>query len=860
MTTKNYGPSVSGYLDPSGRNWENPVFQAGKPVLDKELNLVEDLSSGYGQAALRRAIPSGWISDDFTSSSDMASAIFTPSTTPDELVLPNGLVAHVTGWLLDLSYTNSSTQNQILLSSAPLAVGSRRTDLVILEVWRRLLSAAPSTDGKSPLGRIWRNGNVKIDPVDDAMLNYDDDILDTAVGSESTKRVQLQYRLRVINYIDVFAYPYGINDPTVVANSVPSAAMFPDGVATTFVYANQSGNGDSGLWVAGDGNPTNDLNTVDGYMYAIPLMAVTRRNQSPFDRNTNHNGAVDYATGTSDRPDGLFYDIIDARDILDLRNGVQPTGWNYAEVLTKNFNYLLDNQIRTDWMTTAVGGGYSGHTVFTADEIGVLPGDGVDTGDTPGANFIGEFDSVRRFFSDRSMVEVVTVALPCPAADWTDAVALGAPATLNPTALPVYPFAAYNWASRNPASVLFLDVVGARWVGEAADATRRTIDATPYIQTVKNLGVAPLVAVDILFGSVPADVIDQRLMVDLLISWPSGLGLTKTPTANYPDSIYVNNPAMLPAGAALVNTNFDFPHREVQMQFTQDPRTIVQMAEEPAAATYFILPERAASIVSVLKNGAAIAGSTSIGADGYYVTFDMETTSPMDDLTIEYVPLRPLPENSVQITTYYEARAPQTSREALIGTTLSVIPRCIGSSMYTLTVGSGSPDTAYPFETAYTQMGGIFPTAASTFAGDHELAAAASIFTSEFNASTGFLKLPMYIDYVANPQEVVFNRMAGNIDAEDRTYFPEVPAGVYIPNAYSQPLTDAKRHRNILPVLAELTADTALGFKGQLLLVLLLREALFDKTNGIFFDPDPNANTTVASVFRVKGNLLNKRA
>ena len=102
--------------------------------------------------------------------------------------------------------------------------------------------------------------------------------------------------------------------------------------------------------------------------------------------------------------------------------------------------------------------------------------------------------------------------------------------------------------------------------------------------------------------------------------------------------------------------------------------------------------------------------------------------------------------------------------------------------------------------------------------------------------------------------------MAGNIDAEDRTYFPEVPAGVYIPNAYSQPLTDAKRHRNILPVLAELTADTALGFKGQLLLVLLLREALFDKTNGIFFDPDPNANTTVASVFRVKGNLLNKRA
>ena len=52
MSTKNYGPASSGYLDPTGRNWENPVFQAGKPVLDKELNLVEDLSSGFGQGAL----------------------------------------------------------------------------------------------------------------------------------------------------------------------------------------------------------------------------------------------------------------------------------------------------------------------------------------------------------------------------------------------------------------------------------------------------------------------------------------------------------------------------------------------------------------------------------------------------------------------------------------------------------------------------------------------------------------------------------------------------------------------------------------------------------------------------------------
>jgi hypothetical protein len=42
--------------------------------------------------------------------------------------------------------------------------------------------------------------------------------------------------------------------------------------------------------------------------------------------------------------------------------------------------------------------------------------------------------------------------------------------------------------------------------------------------------------------------------------------------------------------------------------------------------------------------------------------------------------------------------------------------------------------------------------------------------------------------------------------------------------------------------------------------MLLLRYGLFDETNGVFFNADLTQNTTVASVFRLKGNLLNKRA
>ncbi len=219
MATKNLGAGVSGYLDPEGRNFETTVYQSGKPVLDKELNLAQDTEQDLELRTRRRTAPSGWIADDFLSTSDMTSGIFTASATANELKIPQDLRAHINGWLLRVGNTASNTVNRLSLGAGPIGAGTNRTDIVVLEVWRRLLSASPSTTGKSGSGRIWWNGNVKIDPADDLTLNYADDILDGAVGSETTKRVQIQYRLRVITGVDIFAYPWGIDDPVVVANS-----------------------------------------------------------------------------------------------------------------------------------------------------------------------------------------------------------------------------------------------------------------------------------------------------------------------------------------------------------------------------------------------------------------------------------------------------------------------------------------------------------------------------------------------------------------------------------------------------------------------------------------------------------------
>jgi hypothetical protein len=858
MSTKNYGPLTS-YLDPDGRSWETTVFQAGKPVLSQELNLQEDLATDTRRLTRLRACPSGWLANDFLNSSDPSSGIFLSSVSPNFIGVPP-LLARVNDWNIPVNNTEFNGANVLDLGANPVGVGARRQDLVILEVWRRLIPPSPSTVGKSPAGRIWRDGNVKVAAADDLALNYADDILDPMVAAETTKRVQIQYRLRVIQGIDLYAYPYGIDDPLLFANSVPTAAALPDGVVTAFNYGNQSANVDSGLWRAGDGNPANALNTVDGYMYALPLMGVVRRNTSAFDRNTNHNGGVAFG-GPSDRPDGLFYDVIDIRDIIDLRMGISPSGWNFTEVLTKNFNLLLDNETRTEIGSTfPVGGGVDGHTTLVADEIGVLPGVMGISGDTPGANFIGQFDAVRRRFSDRAQTETIVLNYTpanqsIPGAVWVATRTI----TVSPTALPVYQEAgAFNWASRAPAEVSFTNVDISYFWGT-------TLASEAAFSSITGLGGCPQGPLTVTLGAIPAGVTNEPLIIRVTVVYPSGWGLTRTPTDVFVNSLYYNNPLQLPAAApVLYNATDGFaidpPHREVTLTYQTVDQTYTTA---PISTTQVFSPDRIQSLsVAVTVNGPPYAGTVTPDESGYYLNFSAgPALAPTDVVVFTFKALRPFPENDEQVTVYYEARQPQTTRDALLGgTTLLALPRHIPEALHTITVGSGSEDEAYPFPFQYVQAGGVYPTSGGTFNGDHELDGRALITVANFNASTGLLKLPTLVPYVPAPDQAKFDRTPGDVDAEGRTYYPESSFGVYAANAFAQELSNPNRHKVLLPVLAELVTDTPWGFAGQLFMVVLSRWALFDKDNSVDFNSDLTQNTTTASVYRIKGNLLNRRS
>lgn len=275
-----FGQSVSRTLSTIDKQFSNVVWQQGKPPLDSELNLVGQIGWEGISESIKEQMHSGFLSDPLQSDKDY---IYNRSGSNYFELKPS--VAVVNGWIIPVSGTNkASEENAIKLSPPPTE--DARTDFVFLEVWRTLLSANDATN-KPSQDKVWKYGNVLYGGAD----NPSDEMIDGFVQFETTKRVQVQHRIRVVSAIDVGTYTEGLGSPNVLAQGTANSPQ------VGFSFESMSSQGDKGLWRAGDGDPTNSLNTVDGYVYAIPIACVFRRNSAEYvamsgGGGQEHNGSV----------------------------------------------------------------------------------------------------------------------------------------------------------------------------------------------------------------------------------------------------------------------------------------------------------------------------------------------------------------------------------------------------------------------------------------------------------------------------------------------------------------------------------------------------------------------------------------
>jgi len=289
----NFGTGVTRTLDPVARQFSSMVFQAGKPPLDSELNLMTQTGWESLRQAVQSLMPSGFFLDPTRALNDYqfipaGANLFklgnprVPVGVWETAETQPTIWANVNGWVIPVAGTDNTTIGDLtnLIKLYPPPQSNGRVDFVFLEAWQTRIDANPSTVNKPSASTIWKYGNVKF-----GGTNITDDLEDPTVGFDTTARIQVQYRIRVYGSgggmgggaaLDV--YPDGLGDPNILGQATWTSPVggFP------FVNMREQ-LGDPSLWRAGDGDYNNDLGTVDGYTYAIPICAVFRRSSSVYE-------------------------------------------------------------------------------------------------------------------------------------------------------------------------------------------------------------------------------------------------------------------------------------------------------------------------------------------------------------------------------------------------------------------------------------------------------------------------------------------------------------------------------------------------------------------------------------------------
>ena len=304
------------------------------------------------------------------------------------------------------------------------------------------LSGGVDEDNKPDQDHVYRHGNND----SSVAVALEDDLQDPIINVESTKRVQVQYRIRVTGASEAVNFKTqadGFSNANVFAQGGQSSpnTSYPfvkaDGSSTSLSSdAGAYDTIDNGLFIAGDGSSTasSDLDSVDGFVYAIPICFVHRRNDAwdsgtgnGFDPQNNTNGGLIHThagfintqvgsigAGLSDRPDGYFADILEETDLLDLRRHISPNGVDLAAELQYQMKCLLDGNYRTwsidtaDKQTLGAGSGDVSTRHLVCNEIGrdtAHGGNPVLSGDTTRGDTIANFDHIRRRFGDQPVVE-----------------------------------------------------------------------------------------------------------------------------------------------------------------------------------------------------------------------------------------------------------------------------------------------------------------------------------------------------------------------------------------------------------------------------------------------------------------------
>ena len=295
----------------------NNIVQQGTPVSAGNLNNLEigvkNANTDVDNASnmIRDSIPSGCIK---LSDLDYVTMMYTPNT----IKLVSESIFYVNGYKITIPAGTTITLN------APPTTGTRE-DLVFLEVY-----FTADTNGANVL-------NYRIRVVDNVDFNtYPEGFPVTHTQGYQNKNT------------GGFAFVQGGNaTPFTKDNTSYNQQFFALSNATSRMAYTGAPQNDTGLYVAGDGTSTykTSFATTDGYVYAIPLFRVKRRNSGGYSVS-NANGSSNFFTISYTRPS------IGVGQTAQITNVTNYNLINVGDVLVNSTNVIVFSVISKDGTNT----------------------------------------------------------------------------------------------------------------------------------------------------------------------------------------------------------------------------------------------------------------------------------------------------------------------------------------------------------------------------------------------------------------------------------------------------------------------------------------------------------------------------
>lgn len=265
-------------------NFSEVKFGENKPVLEVELNEMQQIQNEARADIIRDTMPSGFVTLGDIDYEHCAN-------NNNQIKLSTESIAYVNGYRITIP-----RDTIIEIGEADKV----REDLVFLEVWKEAVTDIDE------LKRYGGEGNAVID----------NPIKDERYPVATSQRVQLKYRIRHVSDVDFTtnydgleyqAYSNGTNKPSKAkpqgGNATPLTSesynlnffrghLIPP--KNVEVLNRKQFTGDLGLYVAGVGDSSKKpLKTMDGYVYAIPMFRLVRKPNvglaSPFEYKKIHN-------------------------------------------------------------------------------------------------------------------------------------------------------------------------------------------------------------------------------------------------------------------------------------------------------------------------------------------------------------------------------------------------------------------------------------------------------------------------------------------------------------------------------------------------------------------------------------------